>query len=91
MCRDVSLVTTQLGYVSLGLHDCTHEERREFIHGRGFTASVVTDSFPGLREHRVVLGNSVDEVLVRLGGEAFHHRPWTISLQQETERNSWAL
>lgn len=55
MCRDVSLVTTQLGDVSLGLHDCTHEERREFIDGRGFTASIVTDSFPGLREHRVVL------------------------------------
>lgn len=55
MCRDVSLVTTQLGDVSLGLHDCTHEERREFIDGRGFAASAVADSFPGLREHRVVL------------------------------------
>lgn len=65
--RDLSLVTTQLGDLSLRLHICPREERREFVDGRGFTASVGTDSFPGLREHRGVPGNSLDEVLVRPG------------------------
>ena len=65
--RDLSLVTTQLGDLSLRLHICPQEERREFVDGRGFTASVGTDSFPGLREHRGVPGNSLDEVLVRPG------------------------